>query len=153
MPTAEDVAVVHRLHAAVAAGDRSAVAECFDEEAIWHLPGTNALSGTHRGWSAIRDDLLAKQGPLSGGTFRAQLLDLAVGSEYIVAVVRATADHADRRLDLTVCQLMRVHNGKILEVRGHYSDDAALNAFWGPAPGATHGSQVGNPCDGSVERH
>jgi uncharacterized protein len=153
MPTAEDVAVVHRLYAAVAAGDRSAVAECFDEEAIWHLPGTNALFGTHRGWSAIRDDLLAKQGPLSGGTFRAQLLDLAVGSEYIVAVVRATADHADRRLDLTVCQLMRVHNGKILEVRGHYSDDAALNAFWGPAPGATHGSQVGNPCDGSVERH
>jgi uncharacterized protein len=153
MPTAEDVAVVHRLYAALAAGDRSAVAECFDEEAIWHLPGTNALSGTHRGWSAIRDDLLAKQGPLSGGTFRAQLLDLAVGSEYIVAVVRATADHADRRLDLTVCQLMRVHNGKILEVCGHYSDDAALNAFWGPAPGATYGSQVGNPCDGSVERH
>jgi ketosteroid isomerase-like protein len=34
MPTAEDVAVVHRLYAAVAAGDRSTVAECFDEEAI-----------------------------------------------------------------------------------------------------------------------
>src|SRR5215213_10322250 len=153
MPRAEDVAVVRRLYAAVAAGDLAAVGECFDEDAVWHLPGTNALSGTHRGWSAIRDNLLAKQGPLSGGTFRAQLLDLAVGSEYIVAVVRATAEHAGRRLDLTVCQLMRVHNGKIVEVRGHYSDDAALNAFWGPAPGAEHGSQVGNRCGGRVERH
>jgi ketosteroid isomerase-like protein len=38
-------------------------------------------------------------------------------------------------LDLTVCQLMRVHDGKIVEVRGHYGDEAALNAFWGPAPG------------------
>ena len=153
MPTAEDVAVVRRLYAAVAAGDRSAVAECFDEEAIWHLPGTNALSGTHRGWSAIRDDLLAKQGPLSSGTFRPQLLDLAVGDRYIVAIVHAAAERAGHRLDQTVCQLMRVQNGKIIEVRGHYSDEAALNAFWGPAPGATHGSQVGNPCDGSVERH
>jgi ketosteroid isomerase-like protein len=135
MPTAEDVATVRRLYAAVAAGDLSAIAECFHEEAVWHLPGVNSLSGTHRGWFAIRDNLLAKQGPLSGGTFRAQLLDLAVGSEYIVAVVRATADRAGQRLDQTVCQLMRVQEGKIVEVRGHYSDESALNAFWGPAPG------------------
>ncbi len=134
MPTAEDVAVVRRLYAAVSAGDLSAIAECFHEEAVWHLPGVNALSGTHRGWSAIRDNLLAKQGQLSGGTFRAQLLDLAVGSEYIVAVVRATADQHGQRLDQTVCQLMRVQEGKIVEMRGHYSDEAALNAFWGPAP-------------------
>jgi hypothetical protein len=32
--------------------------------------------------------------------------------------------------DLTVCQLMRVQNGKIVEVHGHYVDEAALNAFW-----------------------
>jgi uncharacterized protein len=139
MPAAEDVAVVRRLYAAVAAGDLTAVGECFHEEAVWHLPGTNALSGTHRGWSAIRDNLLAKQGPLSGGTFRPRLLDLAVGSEYIVAIVHATAERTGYRLDQTVCQLMRVRRGKIVEVRGHYADEAALNAFWGPAPGAKHG--------------
>ena len=132
MPTEEDVAVVRRLYAAVTAGDMDAVAACFREDAVWHLPGTSAIAGTHRGWPAIRDDLLAKQGPLSGGTFRAQLLDLAVGAVYVVAVVHATAAHADRRLDLTVCQLMRVRDGKIVEVRGHYSDEAALDAFWGP---------------------
>ena len=97
MPTAEDVAVVRRLYTAVAAGNLTAVAECFDEEAVWHLPGANALSGTHCGWSAIRDDLLAKQGPLSSGTFRAKLLDLAVGTEYIVAVVHATAERSGYR--------------------------------------------------------
>ena len=135
MPTAEDVAVVRRLYAAVAAGDLAEVGECFDEDAVWHLPGTNALSGTHRGWPAIRDDLLAKQGPLSGGTFRPQLLDLAVGDQYIVAIVHASAERPGYRLDQTVCQLMRVHSGKIVEVRGHYADEAELNAFWGAAPG------------------
>jgi ketosteroid isomerase-like protein len=131
VPTAEDVAVVRRLYDAVAAGDLAGVAACFHEEAIWHLPGRGALAGTHLGWAAIRDDLLARQGPLSGGTFRPVLLDLAVGDESIVAVVRATADHAGRRLDQTVCQLMRVREGKIVEVRGHYADEAALDAFWG----------------------
>jgi ketosteroid isomerase-like protein len=152
MLTAEDVAVVRRLYVAVAARSPAAIGECFDEEAVWHLPGTNALSVTHRGWPAIRDDLLAKQGPISGGTFRAQLLDLAVGSEYIVAIVHATAERAGYRLDQTVCQLMRVRRGKIVEVRGHYADEAALNAFWGPATGTKHGSQIGNPVSGSVER-
>jgi ketosteroid isomerase-like protein len=135
MPTAEDVATVRRLYAAVAAGDLPAIAACFHEDAVWQLPGTNALSGTHRGWPAIRDDLLAKQGPISGGTFRAQLLDLAVGDRYIVALVHATAERAGHRLDQSVCQLMRVRKGKIVEVRGHYADEAALNAFWGPASG------------------
>ncbi|HEX2289038.1 MAG TPA: nuclear transport factor 2 family protein, partial [Pseudonocardiaceae bacterium] len=132
MPAAEDVAVVRRLYAALAAGDLAAVGECFDEDAVWHLPGANALSGTHRGWSAIQDNLLARQRPLSGGTFRAQLLDLAVGDRYIVAIVHATAERPGHRLDQTVCQLMRVRKGKIVEVRGHYADKAALNAFWGP---------------------
>ena len=34
MPTLEDVAVVRRLYAAVAAGDLAAVGECFDEDAV-----------------------------------------------------------------------------------------------------------------------
>jgi uncharacterized protein len=135
MPTVEDVAVVRRLYAAVAASDLAAIEKCFHEEAVWHLPGTNALSGTHLGWPAIRDDLLARQGPISGGTFRAQLLDRAVGDRYIVAIVHATAERAGYRLDQTVCQFMRVQQGKIIEVRGHYADEAALNAFWGPVPG------------------
>ena len=135
MPTQEDVAAVRRLYAATAARDLAAIEACFHPAAVWHLPGTGALAGTHRGWPAIRDDVLARQGPLSGCTFRAQLLDLAVGEEYIVAVVRATAAHDGRRLDQTVCQLLRVEGGQIVEFRGHYSDEAALDAFWGSAPG------------------
>lgn len=133
MPTEDDVAAVRRLYAAVAAGDLVAVEACFHPDAVWHLPGSSAVAGTHRGWPAIRDDLFAKQGPLSGGTFRARLLDLAVGAEYVVAVVHATAECPGRRLDQTVCQLMRVEGGKVVEVRGHYADQAALDAFWGPA--------------------
>ena len=58
-----------------------------------------------------------------------------MGDAYIVAVVRATAEREGRRLDQTVCQLIRAEEGKIVEWRGHYGDEAALDIFWGP-PGA-----------------
>jgi uncharacterized protein len=130
VPTQRDIEVVQRLYAAFAAGDSATVATCFHPDAVWRLPGHGALSGSYHGWAAIRDELFAWQGPLSGGTFRARLLDLAVGEIYIVAVVRATAMHQGRTLDQTVCQCMRVDDGLIREVRGHYSDEAALDDFW-----------------------
>src|SRR5438067_2071828 len=134
MPTEADIAVVRRLYAAVAVGDLAAIEACVHPAAVWHLSGRSALAGTHRGWRAIRDEVFARRPPLSGGTTRARLLDLAVGTEYIVAVAHASAEHAGRRLDQTVCQLMRVRDGKIVEIRGHYADQAALDALWGPGP-------------------
>jgi ketosteroid isomerase-like protein len=124
------VHVVQRLYAAVADRDLDAAALCFAEDAVWMLPGTSAIAGTHRGWAAIRDNFLAKLGPLSGGTLRAQLLDVCGGDTYVVAVQHATAQHDGRNLDVTACQLMRVEGGHIVEVRGHYSDQADLDAFW-----------------------
>jgi uncharacterized protein len=73
---------------------------------------------------------LAKLGPLSGGSFKAELTDVAVGDNYVVAVQHATAEHRDKKLDITGCQLMTIEDGKIVNVRGHYSDQYALDNFW-----------------------
>ena len=127
-PNAVDV--VRRLYAAIADRDLDAAATCFAEDVVWVLPGTSSIAGTHRGWAAIRDNFLAKLGPLSGGTFRARLLDVCRGDTYVVAVQHATAEHGGRNLDITACQLMRIEGGRIVEVRGHYSDQVALDAFW-----------------------
>jgi uncharacterized protein len=130
MADSRAVDVVQRLYTAVADRDLEAASRCFADDAVWALPGTSAISGTHRGWAAIRDNLLAKLGPLSGDTLRAQLLDVCGGDTYVVAVQHATAQHRGRHLDVTACQLMRVEDGHIVEVRGHYSDQVALDAFW-----------------------
>jgi uncharacterized protein len=94
------------------------------------LPGKSAIAGDHVGWDAIFNDFLAKIGPLSGGTFKAQLLDIAVGGRYVGAVQHATAGHNGKTLDITGRQLMKVEEGKVAEVRRHYSDQDALDAFW-----------------------
>ena len=118
------------FYQAVADVDFHSAERCFAPDALWHLPGASPIAGDHRGWAQIRDDFLAKLGPLSGGTFRAELLDVTVGDIYVVAVQRATASRGDHTLDITGCQLIRVSDGVIHSVRGHYSDQTALDAFW-----------------------
>ena len=129
--TTADADTARRFYAAVGARDFAAMESCFAPDAVWHLPGTSPFAGDHRGWPAIRDRFLARLGPLSGQTFRAELIDIAVGQNFVVAVQRATAAFQGRSLDITGCQLMRLENGRIAEVRGHYSDQYALDAFWG----------------------
>jgi ketosteroid isomerase-like protein len=122
--------VVRQAYEALGRGDLDAVRDSFAADAVWYLPGRSAVAGAHRGWPAIRDEVLARLGPLSGGTFRAELLDVCGGDEYVVAVQRATAEHGGRSLDVTGCQLIRVEDEKIVELRGHYSDQYALDEFW-----------------------
>jgi uncharacterized protein len=58
------------------------------------------------------------------------LLDVAVGERFVVAVQHATAELEGRTLDVTGCQLMEITDGRISRVRGHYSDQEALDSFW-----------------------
>jgi ketosteroid isomerase-like protein len=122
--------VVHRFYEALGDRDMEATRACLHENARWVLPGLSPIAGDHRGPNAIVNDFLAKLGPLSGGTFRARLTDVAVGTDHVVAVQHATAEHGGKRLDITGCQLMTIKDGRITSVRGHYSDQYALDEFW-----------------------
>jgi ketosteroid isomerase-like protein len=125
-----DAQVVRRFYAAVAAHDLDAAAACFADDVVWHLPGKSPIAGAHRGWAGIREDFLAKLDPLSGGTFRVELLDVAIGAEFVVAVQRATATRDERRPNVIGRQLISVVDGSIAAVRGHYSDQEAFDHFW-----------------------
>jgi ketosteroid isomerase-like protein len=118
--------VVRRFYEALGDRDMGAVRACLHEDARWVLPGHRPIAGP----DAIVNDFLAKLGPLSGGTFRARLIDVAVGADHVVAVQHATAEHGGKRLDVTGSQLMTVQGGRITSVRGHYSDQCALDEFW-----------------------
>ena len=73
---------MRRFYEAVADRDLEAAADCFGRDAVWILPGQSPIAGEHRGRAAIRDDFLARLGPLSGGTLRVDLIEVAVGGHY-----------------------------------------------------------------------
>jgi hypothetical protein len=70
-----NAALVERLYAAFDAGDKESLKKLIAEDAVWHVPGATEVSGDHRGHEAIFA-YLQKLADLSGGTFRAELIDV-----------------------------------------------------------------------------
>lgn len=129
---ANEADVVRRAYAALAARDMDTLEGFFAWDAVWVIPGSSAISGAHVGWPAIRDEFVALLGPLSGGTFHAELLDVAVGERYLVVIQRTSAEFKGRTLGVTSCQLVRMAHGLIQEVSGLYSAEgvAKIDTFW-----------------------
>ncbi|MFY9606148.1 MAG: nuclear transport factor 2 family protein [Thermoplasmata archaeon] len=123
------VNAVRRLYDAFARNDEREIKDCFVHDAVWHLPGRSLIAGDHQGLDAVLK-FLRKLRELSGGTFRAELTDVMANDRYAVALQHATGTRGAKRLDVTACQVMRIHEGRIAEVRGYYSDQYALDDFW-----------------------
>jgi ketosteroid isomerase-like protein len=121
--------VVRRLYDAFARGDLETAKSCFVRDAVWHLPGRSLIAGDHEGVDAIIR-FFGKLKELSGGTFKPELTDVLANDRYTVALQHATGARGTKRLDVTACQVMRIQDGKIIEVRGYYSDQYALDSFW-----------------------
>jgi uncharacterized protein len=126
---ATDSAVVRRLYDSLARGDVATLKDCFAQDAVWHLPGHSPIAGDHAGRDAILK-ILASLRRLSGGTFRADLMDVLVGDNHVVALQHATGERDGKQLDVLACQLITTEDGKIASIRGFYSDQYALDAFW-----------------------
>ena len=60
---------------------------------------TRSTPETGRAGPEIRDEVHALLGPLSRGAFRAELVDVAIGLEYVVALHRGQGEHDGRTLD------------------------------------------------------
>src|SRR6187455_446356 len=127
---AVEVHVVRRAYAALQGGDMDELEQCFARDAVWHEPGDNIYSGDRIGWPQIRDEMLALLGPLCRGAFRAELVDIAVGREYVVAVHRGQGEHNGRILDSLSFQVARIGGGQIQEVWSTYANQAEVDAFW-----------------------
>jgi ketosteroid isomerase-like protein len=125
-----EVATVRKMYDAFGRRDWQAAGECFTADTVWHFPGRSILSGDYKGWDSILSGFFGRLGPLSGGTFRAELVDVLVGDNVAAAFQHATGRRNGKRLDVTVCQVMRFRDGLIADVRGHYSDLYHLDDFW-----------------------
>ena len=65
--------------------------DLFADDAIWHVPGAMALSGTSTGGDAIIA-FLRRTAELTGGTYRVELLWTVADDEHLVAVYRARGE-------------------------------------------------------------
>src|SRR6266508_1446669 len=71
-----------------------------------------------------------KLAELSGGTFRAELVDILASDMHAVALASATGTRGDRTFEGSYLLLMRIENGRIIEARLFNDDPAAFEKFW-----------------------
>ena len=111
-------------------GDVAALLGLFADDAVWHVPGANAMAGDYRG----RDEIigfLRRTAELTGGTYRVELLWVVADDEHTVAVYRAQGEReGDRALDIEQALLIELRDGLWSDIRAQPLDQAAFDAFW-----------------------
>ncbi|MFI6575751.1 nuclear transport factor 2 family protein [Nocardiopsis sp. NPDC050513] len=131
MEAASPRTTARRYFDALAAKDFTTVAGMFADDIVWHQPGGNRFSGTHRGSSAVHE-MIGGMMAVSGGTF-----ELSTTGEFMVngALVAAPVRFAGRReggeMAMGGVDVLRIAGGRIAEVWLFSADPQAEDAFWG----------------------
>jgi len=107
-----------------------ALARLIAEDAVWRVPGANAMSGEYRGHAEIFP-FLRRTTELTGGTYRAELRWVVADDERAVVLYRAAGERDDgRSLDIEQLLLLDVAGGRWTGITAVPLDPVAFDAFW-----------------------
>jgi ketosteroid isomerase-like protein len=124
------IETVRRFYAAGPSADDSERRGFFAEDAVWHVPGDNPVSGAYRGVDAIANDMVRRMQPLDG--WRIEPRDIMANEDLVVATVRLTGERRGMTIDTPGAHVFRFdEEGRIVEAWGFTADQARLDAFFG----------------------
>jgi ketosteroid isomerase-like protein len=109
--------------------DIVALTDLFAEDAVWHSPGRGVVAGDYTG----RDATFGYFGRLheaTGGTFRVDLHGLIAEGDTVVGRQTDTATRGDRQLDVDLCIVFEMRDGRIVDGREYVFDLYAWDDFW-----------------------
>ncbi|OEO28069.1 ketosteroid isomerase [Devosia insulae DS-56] len=116
---------------AVQSGDQAALAGLFAPQLVWHQPGNNQFAGTRHGmaeFGAMMGGMMTR----SGGSFAITQAHRYLANGDLVAIEIEFAGQRDgARLDQPGIDLLRIADGKIVEVWLFSSNPEQEDAFWG----------------------
>ena len=116
---------------AVQTGDQATLGSLIAPDVVWHQPGNNQFSGTHRGMAHV-GPMLGSMMEASKGTFAITRAEHYMANRDWVAITLEFAGEANGlKLKQPGVDLIRIEGGKVVEVRLFSSDQAQEDAFWG----------------------
>ncbi len=125
------VAVVQQYFDALAAKDFATVAGLFADDIVWHQPGANRFSGVQRGAGAV-NAMIGGMMEVSEGTFELSLTGpLMANGDLVAAPIHFTGKRTGADLGQDGVDLVKVADGKLVEVWLFSSDPAGEDSFWG----------------------
>jgi ketosteroid isomerase-like protein len=121
--------LLRSLYDAFSRRDLDTVRSLFADDIVFHQPGRNPTSGDYQGIDAVLG-LLGALAERSGGTFRAQVHDVLASDQHAVALLRVSAQHGPRSVDVAVVHVWHLRDGKLAEAWVHPADQTVLDEFW-----------------------
>jgi ketosteroid isomerase-like protein len=116
---------------AVKKGDQALLASVISPDVVWHQPGNNQFSGTHKGIASI-GAMIGKMMEVSKGTFVLSNANVFMANGDWVAIQLEFSGQRDGiKLAKPGVDLMRIENGKIVEMRLFSSNQEEEDLFWG----------------------
>lgn len=116
---------------AVQAGDQATLGSLLSPDVIWHQPGNNQFSGTHRGLPAV-GGLLGKMMEVSGGTFAiTRAIRFMANGDYVAVEIEFAGEREEAKLSQPGIDVLRIDGGRIVEVWLFSGDQEQEDAFWG----------------------
>ena len=96
-------------------GDQTTLGRVISPDVVWHQPGHNQFSGTHRGLAAV--------GQMLG--------EIMANGDWVAVSIEFAGVRDGLTLQQAGVDLLHIVDGKIVEVRLFSSDSAQEDAFWG----------------------
>lgn len=125
-----NAAAVRALFRAFRERDLSAIRDAVSERAVWHFPGSRGrLAGSHVGHEGVFA-FLAEVARLSEGSFELELDDVVANDQRAIALFRGRARRLGRELDNPTCLVIRLVEGRAVEIREFVWDLPAVDEFW-----------------------
>lgn len=121
--------LMRRAYDAFSASDLDALREIVAEDATWHQPGHNAISGDYVGRDAIFG-YFGKLSELTGGTFKAEVIDIVADDERAIAVQRSTATKNGEVYDTKDVLVSEIRDGKFVDTQVYESNPELEDGFW-----------------------
>lgn len=116
---------------AVQTNDQATLGGLLSPQIIWHQPGANQFSGTKNGiaeFGAMMGAMMAK----SGGSFAITHAHRYLANGNLVAIeIEFSGQREGAKVDQPGIDLLRIADGKIVEVWLFSSDPEQEDAFWG----------------------
>lgn len=116
---------------AVQTGDQAALGNIFHPNVVWHQPGNNKFSGTKSGMADL-GAMLGGMMEASAGSFTISKVNRYLANGDLVAVeIEFSGQRDGFKLAQPGIDLLRIKDGKVVEVWLFSSDPEEEDRFWG----------------------
>ena len=116
---------------AVQTGDMATLGGLLAPDITWHQPGSHRFSGDHDGLDAVYG-LLGGMMEASGGSFAIDSVHTLLGNgDLVAATIHFSGTRNDVSMSMDGVDLLRISDGKIVEMWLFSADQGAEDAFWG----------------------